>query len=427
MLKRIGAEESGEFKAIASGTLPSGQPVVVNADGTVSVVSETVVTQSVGSAAIYETAGAASDASAIAYDTTNDKIVIFFKDAGDSNKGKAIVGTVSGQSISFGTAVSFYTASAVSNMVAIFDPSSEKVVCAFAESANSFGRAVVGTVSGTSISFATSVSIEEAVFSQCGLAIDSTNNKIIFVYRVGSSSGSCKIGTISGTSLTFGSKVDYNSGNTTENEVVYDTANQKVVISYRDIGNSSYGTAIVGTVSGTSISFGSEVVFNSASTTSQGMVYDPNEQKVVIVYKDSGNSSYGTGIVGTVSGTSISFGSEFVFEEADTQQSRIVYDTVAQVAVLAYRDEGVSPYIGIFLPVTVSGSTLSYGTKTTFATNSLSELALVYDPDSEKSIAAYSDAGNSYYGTAKAFQPAYTSTTLTSENYIGMSRGVLMY
>ena len=27
MLKRIGAEESGEFKAVASGTLPSGKPV----------------------------------------------------------------------------------------------------------------------------------------------------------------------------------------------------------------------------------------------------------------------------------------------------------------------------------------------------------------------------------------------------------------
>ena len=38
MLKRIGAEEGGEFKAVASGTLPSGRPVVVNADGTVSVV-----------------------------------------------------------------------------------------------------------------------------------------------------------------------------------------------------------------------------------------------------------------------------------------------------------------------------------------------------------------------------------------------------
>ena len=424
MLKRIGAEESGEFKAVASGTLPSGQPVVVNADGTVSVVSETVVSQSIGSKVTYETTAAAGDASAVAYDTTNDKIVIFYKDAGDSNKGKAIVGTVSGQSISFGTAVSFYTATAVNYMVAIFDPSSEKVVCAFAESGNSFGRAVVGTVSGTSISFATSVSIEEVVFSHGGLAIDSTNNKIIFVYRGGSSSGSCKIGTISGTSLTFGSKVDYNSGNTTENEVAYDTANQKVVISYRDIGNSNYGTAIVGTVSGTSISFGSEVVFNSATTTSQGMVYDPNEQKVVIVYKDSGNSSYGTGIVGTVSGTSISFGSEFVFEEASANAMRIVYDTVAQLAVVFCRDEGESPSQGYLMPATISGSTLSYGTKTVFATNSLSEIDLVYDPDNEKSIVVYSDAGNSYYGTVQAFQPGYTSQNLTSENYIGMSRGV---
>ena len=41
----------------------------------------------------------------------------------------------------------------------------------------------------------------------------------------------------------------------------FDSANNKVVIVYQDNGNSAYGTAIVGTVSGTSISFGSPVVF----------------------------------------------------------------------------------------------------------------------------------------------------------------------
>ena len=51
MLRRIGAEEGGEFKAVASGTLPSGKPVVVNADGTVSVVSSS--TASVGSSVVY--------------------------------------------------------------------------------------------------------------------------------------------------------------------------------------------------------------------------------------------------------------------------------------------------------------------------------------------------------------------------------------
>ena len=42
--------------------------------------------------------------------------------------------------------------------------------------------------------------------------------------------------------------------------------NQKIVIAYRDNGNSNYGTAVVGTVSGTSISFGTPVVFESDGT-----------------------------------------------------------------------------------------------------------------------------------------------------------------
>ena len=37
---------------------------------------------------------------------------------------------------------------------------------------------------------------------------------------------------------------------------VFDSSNDMAVITYRADGNSAYGTAIVGTVSGTSISFG---------------------------------------------------------------------------------------------------------------------------------------------------------------------------
>ena len=45
----------------------------------------------------------------------------------------------------------------------------------------------------------------------------------------------------------------------------YDSTNGKVVIAIWDYGNSGYGTAVVGTVSGTSISFGTPVVFESAT------------------------------------------------------------------------------------------------------------------------------------------------------------------
>ena len=63
---------------------------------------------------------------------------------------------------------------------------------------------------------------------------------------------------------------------------------------YRDYANSEYGTAIVGTVSGTSISFGRCYCFESAITLVISAVFDSSNNKVVIAYRDGGNSGYGT-------------------------------------------------------------------------------------------------------------------------------------
>ena len=47
-----------------------------------------------------------------------------------------------------------------------------------------------------------------------------------------------------------------------------------------------YGKAVVGTISGNSISFGSEVTFNSAGTIDISAAYDSVNGKVVIAYRD---------------------------------------------------------------------------------------------------------------------------------------------
>ena len=72
--------------------------------------------------------------------------------------------------------------------------------------------------------------------------------------------------------------------------LTYDTVNNKVVVVYRDTGNSNYGTAAVGTVSGTDISFGTPVVFNSGNSTDISAKFDENVGKVVISYRDEGES-----------------------------------------------------------------------------------------------------------------------------------------
>ena len=129
----------GEVRAVASGALANGDTVVVNADGTVSVVD--VEDQAVGSPVVFESASS-SDMSAT-FDSSSNKVVIAYRDDGNSNYGTAIVGTVSGTSISFGTAVVFESASS-SYLSATFDSSSNKVVIAYTDVGNSdYGTSVV--------------------------------------------------------------------------------------------------------------------------------------------------------------------------------------------------------------------------------------------------------------------------------------------
>jgi len=424
MLKRIGAEESGEFKAVASGTLPSGRPVVVNADGTVSVVAETTVTEGFGSPVVFESANTTFNSAV--YDSNAQKVVIAYTDGGNSSYGTAIVGTVSGTSISFGTAVVFESASS-SNMSAIYDTNAQKVVIAYTDVGGSeHGTAIVGTVSGTSISFGSPTVFESASTEVISAAYDANAQKVVIAYRdfANSSKGTAVVGTVSGTSISFGSPVIFENASTSYISAIYDASAQKVVIAYRDNGNSYYGTAIVGTVSGTSISFGSAVVFESANSEYISGVYDSNAQKVVISYQDGGNSNYGTAIVGTVSGTSISFGSAVVFESGMSSFISATYDANVQKVVIAYRDSDNSNY-GTVIVGTVSGTSISFGSASIFESANSDYISAIYDANVQKVVIAYRDRGNSDYGTSIIFQNASTSQNLTSENYIGMSRGVV--
>jgi len=96
--------------------------------------------------------------------------------------------------------------------------------------------------------------------------------------------------------------------------------------------------ATVGTISGTSISLGTGVVFDN-NCDWVGMAFDPNTPNVfVISYRDAANSSYGTTIVGTVSGTSISFGSPVVFNTANSTYCDVIFDATSSKFVITYKD-----------------------------------------------------------------------------------------
>lgn len=418
LLPTGGGQNAVDF--VASGTLSSGQTVVLNSDGTVSVVAETSISESLGVKTNFETAEI--DTLAGSYDSTNNKIVLAYYDTGNSNYGTAIVGSVSGSSISFGTPQVFNTA-VVGSISVVYHPASEKMAIFYYDVGNSiYGTGIVGTVSGTSISFGSKYIFNSANTNSISSAYDSTNEKIVITYddNGNSSYGTAIVATISGTTISYGSETVFATSATIDTATTFDSTNNKIVITYRDQGNSFRGTAIVGTVSGTSISFGSAVIYKATRVDYPTIAYDSVADKIIITYADNSNSGYGTAIVGTVSGTSITFGTEVVYASFDAQYFSIAYDSNANKIVIAYKVSSSS--YGEYVVGQVSGTSISFGPNQTFAASntSLNRVA-IYDGAAQKVVIAYKDgsASPSLIGAAKVLQVAYTSTNYT--DFIGIT------
>jgi hypothetical protein len=385
---------------------------VINTNGTVSVVAGSITP--FGSQAVF--GSSETGFCAAVYHTAANKVVIAYA-GGGSGFGTAIVGTVSGTSISFGTPVVFNSAN-TQNISIAYDSSAQKVVVTYAHVTDGYGASRVGTVSGTSISFGAQGAFEFGGITLTSTSYSTTSNKTVISYMYSGGLGYSAVGTVSGTSISLGTAIDFNGSSMNSLASVYHVASDKIVISYTDNGNSNYGSASVVTICGTSISFGSEVVFSSSNSSGISIAYDSVNQKVVISYRNAGNSNYGTSIVGTVSGTSISFGTASVFETAAVSGTATTYDASAQKIIVSYIDQGNSNY-GTSIAGTVSGTGISFESANVFESADTLYISSTYNSTAQKVVIAYRDQGNSNYGTSVVYTTAYTN--LTSENYIGIS------
>jgi hypothetical protein len=77
-----------------------------------------------------------------------------------------------------------------------------------------------------------------------------------------------------------------------ELDATYDSANNRIVVVYR-APTTFYGKAVVGTVSGSSITWGTPVDFRSSAIYGPAVTYDSSNEKVVIVYRE-GSNNYGS-------------------------------------------------------------------------------------------------------------------------------------
>jgi len=374
-------------------------------------VSFTGSAATLGSEAVFESATVSYTNAA--FDSNSNKVVVAYNDGGNSSSGTAVVGTVSGSSITFGTPAVFNSGSNTEWISVAFDSNSNKIVIAYMDAGNSsYGTAIVGTVSNTSISFGSEVVFNSGSSTRMDMCFDSNSNKIVIAFAdvPAGEDGTAIVGTVSGTSISFGNKQAFHSEQVEHTAITFDSNSNKVVIAYSAFDGGDKMSAVVGTVSGTSISFGSTASILSGSYgIYTGATFDSNSNKVVITFRHTGSSSNGTAVVGTVSGTDITFGSLVVFNAAATNYPAPQFDSNSNMVVVSYFNSATS--VGSLVAGTVSGTSITFGSATAFNTGTTNYIKNTFDSNSNKVVTVYRDDGNSNYGTAVVFKPDTRTTT----------------
>ena len=112
-----------------------------------------------------------------------------------------------------------------------------------------------------------------------------------------------KISPISATAnpASFGSAQEFTSNAATWITSCFHAASGNMVVVYLDSGTTMY--AVAGTVSGETITWGTPAQMYAAPVTIKKIVYDSQEEVVVLFYRDVYNGNYGTYRTGSVSGT----------------------------------------------------------------------------------------------------------------------------
>lgn len=288
-----------------------------------------------------------------------------YRDTLDSNRGMIRLGTVSGVTITSYGAREIYTATSTGyNKIGVM--SSDKFVVAYSDEADSaYGKVKVGSISGGSITYGSEVAFyndEEVAFISVAVLDDS---RFVVAYQNGFSTkyGRARIGTVSGTTVTFGDEAIFLSADSADEIVVTALSTNKFVVGYQDVSDNRHGTVKVGTVSGTTITFGAESEFLAANGAYWLTIDAINSSSFVIAYQDNADVNHGTAKIGSVVDTTVTFGTESEFLSADGATFISTSVLTDDSLVVAYRDNSNSNYgtanvgsIPLFSNITGSGN-----------------------------------------------------------------------
>ena len=242
-------------------------------------------------------------------------VIIVWSDAGSSNSGNSVVGTISGTDIKFGSSQQFDA-----------DKVSEPRVCALGSNSftivytdggnSSYGTVITGEVDNTTISYGQADVFESSASTSLDICqVD--DNSYLIAYSA-NSDGNLIVGSASAGRNGFGTKEIYESSATAPYARVEQLGTRAFGCAYQDNASGNYGTIQLLTISGSVISLVSNHTFNKDNTDEIGLsTFDSG--KLIVTYRDVNNNDYGTLRVVEYDGTTPTISSEYVYLEHYSQ------------------------------------------------------------------------------------------------------------
>jgi len=412
----------GTFSGIASGSLSNGQTVIIQSDGTVAGVTTTQVTTGIAGTETFN----AEQTYVMngGYDPVNNKFLIIWPDE-SSNSTKAVVGTVNADSntISFGSEVTFLSSKSEKGIPILYDDTNNVFITMY-HSGGAIGylRGKTATISGDSVTFGTEATPSTGVTGpdEIAAAFDTKNAVFAVSTRTNTNSynGRLHLGQVSGGQLTWSSNTGTFTSYMTEGVGIdYDKTAEKFLLAYKNqistTGQSRVATITPGT--NPSVSFGSEVQLTGSAAAYIDIEYSPTAEKLLVAYRQPPNY-YPFARVATISGTSVSYGTEVQLSTYSSSTPKLAYNTTT--TNIDMFDNG-NP--SVVRELSISGTAVTTTGNTASTNARVNTIGFIYDDNADRGVVfgAYDD--DTHYGAAAVYIPEYVATNLKANNFLGFS------
>ena len=421
-----GIDAAPTIQATADGAIAAGDPVIVKSDGDVTKVVQTVAVNNppaAGSNARIYTDNMRRPAAC--YIPDGNKVVAVAHNASSTNPLESFVANVTDAGVigPWGSVDRFDTENIQAMPGLCYDTTNDKVVVLYYATTSNKIWSRVGTISGTNISWGSRVEVYGADsnnFRCQRLIFDSTNSKVIAFYRRGGGNNpNARVGTVSGTSISWGTESAMNNVESDQMDMAYDPDTQRIIaISKAQSG--SEASCHVGTVSGTDITWGANNPIDSGQPSYYPTVaYDTKNNKVVVQYETNSNvTKYKVGTVTGGSTNTISWSSAGDVVTSDVNNQEIFFDAFSERLVSFYRDNSADVWVK---SGSLSGSTITWGNPYKIEDDTVPNEYLCGVVLQNGIVALIAQNGTGYFESDSAILGT-ASSNATTDNFIGFAR-----